>query len=134
VWSPDGTKIAFGSVRDDPTGRIYTVNYPPDGADPVQLTNDQAWYPFWSQDGTHIALISNRDDPAGEMYVMDYPGGGNLQRVTHNQFWDAEPGGFLMTGIDHPSIPEFPSAVIPISTIVGFCCIVLFIATRSRLK
>lgn len=39
-WSPDGTRIAFDSNRDDPFGEIYVMNA--DGTNPINLTNHPA--------------------------------------------------------------------------------------------
>jgi Tol biopolymer transport system component len=36
VWSPDGTKIAFASTRDDYDYEIYVMNW--DGSNPMRLT------------------------------------------------------------------------------------------------
>ena len=49
VWSPDGTKIAFSSMRDDATwGEIYTMNA--DGTDVIRLTDNNTYdgTPSWS--------------------------------------------------------------------------------------
>ena len=43
TWSPDGTKIAFDSYRDDPafdTNEIYVMNG--DGSEQTRLTNNNA--------------------------------------------------------------------------------------------
>jgi TolB protein len=56
AWSPDGTKIAFTSARDDPFGDIYVMNA--DGSGVVRLTNNdfREWEPAWSPDGTAITF------------------------------------------------------------------------------
>jgi Tol biopolymer transport system component len=74
-WSPDGTKIAFESIR--PGGiayEIWVMNA--DGSDPRMLTSNDAndLNPSWSPDGTKIAFRSDRD-PAG-IYVMNADGSG----------------------------------------------------------
>jgi Tol biopolymer transport system component len=57
-WSPDGTRIAFSSVRRTdvlhPTD-LWTMN--PNGRDRTQVTDDVGWdySPSWSPDGTRIA-------------------------------------------------------------------------------
>jgi Tol biopolymer transport system component len=58
-WSPDGTKIAFGSTRGG-NSDIWVL--PVSGGSPVQLTHDPAFdmLPAWSSDGSRIAFVSNR--------------------------------------------------------------------------
>lgn len=77
AWSPDGTKIAFASDRNDP-GRndIFVMNA--DGTGLVQLTTsvgtDQL-QPAWSPDGTRIAYTSNEDNGPG-IWLMNADGSG----------------------------------------------------------
>ena len=60
AWSPDGTRIAFETLRDG-NSEIYAMNH--DGSEQVNLTHspaaDQA--PVWSPDGTRIVFESVRD-------------------------------------------------------------------------
>jgi Tol biopolymer transport system component len=79
AWSPDGSKIAFVSVRpENGNGAdnydVYLVNA--DGSGETRLTNDPAFdgYPTWSPDGTKIAFISRRPDPGRGLYVMGADG------------------------------------------------------------
>jgi dipeptidyl aminopeptidase/acylaminoacyl peptidase len=60
AWSPDGSRIAFGSARHedwdtDPIGDIYLVGA--GGGEPERLTTSDGWcrLPAWSPDGTRIA-------------------------------------------------------------------------------
>src|SRR5204862_2356877 len=90
AWSPDGTKVAFVTYRNDPshslffgTGgcgpcntEMYVSNV--DGRGQLRLTNsagaagsyvfdadgDVQSLPSWSPDGTRIAFASTRDDPS----------------------------------------------------------------------
>ncbi|MFN8459398.1 MAG: hypothetical protein U0401_32905 [Anaerolineae bacterium] len=97
AWSPDGTRIAFGSSRDEgnPSGcpfncnfEIYVMNA--DGSDQRRLTNNPQVdnWPVWSPDGTRIAFTSYRDGNA-EIYIMNADGS-NPTRLTNNpasDFW-----------------------------------------------
>ncbi len=92
AWSPDGSKIAFASKRNDANGTlldIYVMN--PNGTNVVRLTNatgdDTA--PAWSNDGTKIAFQSKRDGNI-EVYVMNADGT-NQKRLTDNPNQDLEP-------------------------------------------
>ena len=80
-WSPDGTKIAFESIRDD-NSEIYVMNA--DGSNQTRLTNNPAYdsWPIFSPDGTRIAFGSRRDNN-GEIYVMNADGS-NQTRLTND--------------------------------------------------
>jgi TolB protein len=61
VWSPDGTRIVFASLRAGGDNRIFVMNA--DGSDVQSLTptgDDGNTCPTWSPDGTRIAY-SNGD-------------------------------------------------------------------------
>src|SRR6266516_2940592 len=77
TWSPDGSKIAFMSLRDG-NGEIYVMNA--DGSSQERLTSDTAWdqSPAWSPDGSKIAFVSNRDGITA-IYVMNPDGTGPVR-------------------------------------------------------
>ena len=91
-WSPDGTKLAFSSIRKgagtpDPEMFVYVMDI--DGKNEIQLTNDypaQDSYPRWSPDGKKIAFASySRSEPQSfDLYMMD-PDGSNMERLTFDQ-------------------------------------------------
>jgi Tol biopolymer transport system component len=60
MWSPDGTKIAFTSYRNDEYG-IWIMNA--DGSTPMKITTifTDEDYPVWSPNGTKIAFTSYED-------------------------------------------------------------------------
>jgi dipeptidyl aminopeptidase/acylaminoacyl peptidase len=68
VWSPDGTRIAFESLRDGDS-EIYVMEA--DGSNQVNLTRHQGddFAPSWSPDGDLIAFESLRDGVL-EVYIM----------------------------------------------------------------
>ena len=88
AWSPDGTKIAFGSNRDG-NGEIYVMD--PNGANVVRLTNNSAedGQPAWSPVGGKIAFATARDGN-DEIYVMNADGTGAVN-LTNNAGSDLTP-------------------------------------------
>jgi TolB protein len=89
AWSPDGTRIAFSSVR-FVTADLYVMGAAPD-AEPVRLTtspaNDHA--PVWSPDGAWLAYSSG-DGELSEIYVLHVETR-RLIRVTDNRVTDFAP-------------------------------------------
>jgi Tol biopolymer transport system component len=97
AWSPDGTKIAFVSTRDDPNPascnpcntEIYVMDA--DGGNPTRLTNDPAadGSPAWSPDATKITFDSTRTG-GGDIYTMNADGT-NVVRLTTGSSFDRDP-------------------------------------------
>jgi TolB protein len=93
--SPDRSRIAFSSSRDDP--RSESNNFPwtstelysidADGRNAVRLTHspgyDWVGPQAWSPDGSRIVFTSTRDDPNGEIYIMNADGSG-VVRLTED--------------------------------------------------
>ena len=79
AWSPDGTKIAFVSDRDD-NNEVYVMNA--DGTGVARLTTNLTAdeQPAWSPEGNRLAFDSD-----GEVWVIQADGSG-LTQVTHSQF------------------------------------------------
>lgn len=88
-WSPDGTRLLFGTDRDG-NREIYVMNA--DGSDPKNLTKHAAvdTAPDWSHDGRKIVFISDRDVASREIYLMDADGS-NVVRITENDRYEEAP-------------------------------------------
>ncbi len=90
TWSPDGSRIAIDSTRDDPDpdadpyiDNVYTVA--PDGSGVRKLTDSSGYTgsPAWSSDGTLIAMeVDQPTTGAAGIFVMDAADGSDLRRVT----------------------------------------------------
>ncbi len=93
-WSPDGSKIAFSSDRDNLGGpsEIYVMNV--DGSGLTRLTNDafDDAAPVWSPDGSKIAFVRIPAIGAdAEIYVMNADGSGQTNISNNPSSWDVFP-------------------------------------------
>lgn len=85
--SPDGTKIAFCSLRDDQYSQIYVANADGSGEKRItKITTGDSCGPVWSHDGKKIAFYSfalphPSRNPA--VWVMDTDGS-NLKRIVEH--------------------------------------------------
>jgi len=88
VWSPDGTRFAYHSLR---AGNVDLYVCDVDGTNEVRLTSAASVEacPAWSPDGLRIAFQTSRDGN-WEIYVMDADGTGQT-RVTVNAADDLSP-------------------------------------------
>lgn len=94
-WSPDGTRIAFTSMRDG-RPQAYVINS--DGTNPVNLSDKitAESNPAWHPDGSWIVFMSYR---AGypDLYMLEYPDTAEL-RFTLNEDRDGSHPDFSADG------------------------------------
>ena len=94
TWSPDGTRIAYISDRDQspPYGTLWLMNA--DGSDPNPLLEPGKYIdlgPSWAPDGTRIALQSNRGVGTNpDIFIVDLDSG-ELTNLTNHPNVDANP-------------------------------------------
>ena len=89
-WSPDGTRLAFSSTRDEAgNAEIYVMGR--DGSGLRRLTHHPGIdvSPTWSPTGREIAFTSERNG-SPQVYVMDAEGL-NLRRISLKGSYNAEP-------------------------------------------
>ncbi len=90
VWSPDGSRIAIDTDREDPdTTDATSINdvftMARDGSDVRKLTDSVGLSgdPGWSPDGKLIAFEADRGSPAKQgIYVASASDGSGLRRIT----------------------------------------------------
>ncbi|MDQ6622819.1 MAG: DUF5050 domain-containing protein [Verrucomicrobiota bacterium] len=86
AFSPDGTHIAFNSLRDG-GAEIYRMNA--DGSGQTRLTPESfASKPAYSPDGTHIAYISIDSSYTTQILVMNADGSGRTQLTQGSHSFD----------------------------------------------
>ena len=79
VWSPDGSRIAFGYSADLPRVQVWVANSDGTGLD--QLTNEPggAYSPRWSPDGTRLAFQSESGAGVERIDVINADGSGQAE-------------------------------------------------------
>jgi RHS repeat-associated protein len=117
-WSPDGSRIAFQSDRDNsPEGAADIYVMSADGANQTRLTTDPAddGAPAWSPDGTRIAFQSRRGGPHYRIYVMNADGSNqvNLSNSAGNDTQPAwSPDGSRIAFASDRDAPGRPSVYV----------------------
>lgn len=82
AWSPDGTKIAFTSLREGGRPRIYVLDLATGEAKLISQRFSRDQQPAWSPDGTKIAYVS-LNEGRSEIWVMNADGS-NQRQFSHS--------------------------------------------------
>lgn len=88
-WSPDGTRIAFVTTRDEGNAEVYVMSS--SGSNPQRLTDNPSMdnQPLWSPTGDWISFISTRNDTT-DLYATR-PDGSDLLRLTRSATVEYDP-------------------------------------------
>ena len=89
AWSPDGSKIAFLTDRDNFNLEVYVMNADGSGQTNLSQSVVDDGSPAWSPDGGKIAFRSFRDG-SNEIFVMNADGSGQTN-LTQNPASDETP-------------------------------------------
>jgi Tol biopolymer transport system component len=79
-WSPDGSRIAFVSDRDDPEFEIYVMDADGSGVERLTTNGLQHGQPTWSPDGTEFLFRSTRTGNS-DLFAMNADGS-NVRQLT----------------------------------------------------
>jgi len=92
AWSPDGSQIAFTSIRDTGQGKLqYIFVMDADGQNVYQLTYlSESDFADWSPDGSMIAFSSAVSGNL-EIYLTQADGSSEPIQITHNDVQDIKP-------------------------------------------
>lgn len=105
AWSPDGSRLAFYSRREDGEG-IYVADAR--GESQVLLSVPWAidWSPTWSPDGEWIAFASNQSRKSQDIFIMR-PDGSQVTNLTRSdEHADHQPAWSPV------ALPPLPTAVV----------------------
>ena len=108
-WSPDGSRIAFASNRDNPDVGIYEIyTMDTNGNNATRLTNNGAndYAPSWSPDGNKIAFTSDRDGNS-EIYIMNADGS-NQTNMTNSPSDDLFPDWQRQPAVTYSAVVQPP--------------------------
>jgi Tol biopolymer transport system component len=72
-WSPDGTKIAFTSLRDNDRPQVFVLNLLDNTVVQVSQSEKHDFQPDWSPDGLRLVYISTAMGPY-QVWTMSFDG------------------------------------------------------------
>lgn len=87
VWSPDGTRIAYASIRDNGRLNVYVVPSDRSAAPEPLIVDDVDMIPTsWSTDGKHL-LVDHGDPGETEIWVITMEGEPEARPVVQTRPW-----------------------------------------------
>ncbi|MEJ2600523.1 MAG: hypothetical protein P8Z00_19465 [Anaerolineales bacterium] len=115
AWSPDGTHIAFTTLRDGGRPHIYVYSLEDRSVERISEEYSRDMQPAWSPDGSKIAFITTRNGPY-QIWLMD-ANGQNQTLFSHskdkiNTYPTWSPDGQLILFTQKTKPDAFPRLVV----------------------
>jgi Tol biopolymer transport system component len=115
TWSPDGTHIAFTSLRNGGRASIYIYSLQDGIVERLSDEYSRDMQPAWSPDGSKIVFTTTRNGPY-QIWLMD-ANGQNQTLFSHNEDWINtypawSPDGQLILFTQKTKPAEFPRLVV----------------------
>jgi Tol biopolymer transport system component/tetratricopeptide (TPR) repeat protein/serine/threonine protein kinase len=118
-WSPDSTRLVYGSNTLDMPQNFEIHTMRADGSDKIKLTDHPSFDndATWSPDGARIAFASDRDSKSYEIFVMNAADGSGVRNLTNHPGNDVKPswspdGKFIAFAGNRPNKTDYPAVYV----------------------
>ena len=93
LWSPDASRIVFGSSRGEGSDALYWKDASGAGKAELLLQVEEDIYPGdWSQDGDFIAFMRRGEGTGWDIWALPMDGSGEPFPVVQSEFAEVRPG------------------------------------------
>jgi Tol biopolymer transport system component len=91
IWSPDGRRLAFGSVRDDDSWELWQVPADGSGAPERLMAKTGVDYPdAWSPDGRFLVFSRQPGGQPQDLWVLPLDGESEARPYVATPFWESD--------------------------------------------
>jgi Tol biopolymer transport system component len=90
TWSPDGSRIAFTSLRNAGRPHIFVIYLDDNHVEELSEGFNQDFQPEWSPDGSRILFITTRDGPY-QIWIMQMDGSAQQRISTSGDRMNSDP-------------------------------------------
>jgi len=93
IWSPDGSRVLFGSGRGEGGTALYSKDATGAGGAELLLESEAGIYPIdWSRDGRFVVLSKRGGETSWDTWVMPMDGSGEPYAMLQSEFAEVRPG------------------------------------------